>query len=418
MSEHVLIVGPGRDFPARIRGLRPGTSTTVICQLDYIGKVRAPGENARVVGVRGDAPEQEWIDMAAAVHARHPFTRIGTFGERDQDHYAVIAEALGLTAHSPATVSLVHDKEAMRIRLREAGVDATASARVADLAELRAFVTEHGLPCVVKPVSSSGSAGVTKVTDDSQLAEAFERAGGSYLGLTNTGVLVEEFLDGTQYSVEAFSEAGEHQVVTVTRKYSDPGTLVELGHVSPAPLPDDVRAEVDTYVAAVLDALGIAFGPTHTEVVLGERGPRLIETHVRMGGDLIPALTLDATGVDVDDCTARQTLGEKVLPGIRATLAEERPARCSAIWFAALDATGVLDEVVGVDEARARPGVTEVTVAARPGARIDGLRNSESRVAYARALADTADEAVTAAREAAESLEFRLRVPGRRGETM
>jgi biotin carboxylase len=418
LSEHVLIVGPGRDFPARIRALRPGTPTTVICQLDYIGKVRAPGENARVVGVRGDAPDQEWIDLAAAVHARHPFTRIGTFGERDQDHYAVIAEALGLSAHSPATVSLVHDKEAMRNRLREAGVDATASTRAADLGELRAFVAEHGLPCVVKPVSSSGSAGVTKVTHDSELAEAFDRAGGSYLGLRNTGVLVEEFLDGPQYSVEAFSELGEHEMVTITRKYSDPDTFVELGHVSPAPLAPEVREQVHTYVAGVLDALGIEFGPTHTEVVLGARGPRLIETHVRMGGDQIPALTLDVTGVDVDDCTARQTLGEKVLPDIRATLAEDRPARCSAIWFAALDARGVVDGVSGLDEARAVPGVTEVTVGARPGAQVDGLRTSESRVACARALADTAEEAVTAAREAVERLSFRLQVPVRRGGTV
>ncbi|MFJ4977175.1 ATP-grasp domain-containing protein [Streptomyces coeruleorubidus] len=418
MSEHVLIVGPGRDFPARIRAVQPGTRTTVICQLDYIGKVRVPGENARVIGVRGDAPEQEWIDLAAAVHALHPFTRIGTFGERDQDHYAVIAEALGLSAHSPATVSLVHDKEAMRVRLREAGVDATVSARAADLDELRAFVRRNGLPCVVKPISSSGSAGVTKVVHESELADAFTKAGGSYLGLPNTGVLVEEFLDGPQFSVEAFSELGEHQVLAITRKFSDPETFVELGHVSPADLPADLCEEIHAYVGGVLDALGVEFGPTHTEVVLGDKGPRLIETHVRMGGDQIPALTLDVTGVDVDDCTARQTLGEKVLPGIRATLAEDRPARGSAIWFASLDAAGVLDGVSGLDEARALPGVTEVAVLARPGADVGRLETSESRVALARALGESADEAVAAARAAVERLEFQVRVPGRRGVTV
>ncbi|WP_338675181.1 ATP-grasp domain-containing protein [Streptomyces sp. SCSIO 30461] len=418
MSEHVLIVGPGRDFPARIRRAQPGTRTTVICQLDYIGKVRTPGENARVIGVRSDAPEQEWIDLAAAVHALHPFTRIGTFGERDQDHYAVIAEALGLSAHSPVTVSLVHDKEAMRVRLREAGVDSTNSTRAADLDELHTFVKQYGLPCVVKPISSSGSAGVTKVMHESELADAFARAGGSYLGLSNTGVLAEEFLDGPQFSVEAFSELGEHQVVVITRKFSEPETFVELGHVSPAELPADLCEEIHAYVGGVLDALGVEFGPTHTEVVLGEEGPRLIETHVRMGGDQIPALTLDATGVDVDDCTARQTLGEKVLPGIRATLAEDRPAHSSAIWFASLDATGVLDGVSGLDEARVLPGVSEIAVLARQGAEVGRLETSESRVAYARALGKTADEAVTAARAAVECLEFRLKVPHWRGVTV
>lgn len=418
MSEHVLIVGTGRDFPARIRAAHPGARTTVFCRLDSVGRVRAPGDNARVLGLRDDAPEQEWVDLAAAVHARDPFTRIGTFGERNQNHYALIAEALGLTAHRPETVHLVHDKHAMRARLTEAGVDSTAGARVADVDELRAFVLHHGLPCVVKPVSNSGSAGITKVTDEGGLAEAFARADGSYGDLPNAGVLVEEFLDGPQFSVEAVTEAGEHQVVAITAKFSDPATFVELGHVTPAPLADEVRDLIHAYVGAVLDALGVEFGPTHSEICLTEKGPRLIETHVRMGGDEIPALVRDATGVDIDDCATRQTLGRSVLPSVRATLAEPRPPRCSAVWFAALETTGVLDHVSRLDEARSLPGVTEVTLLAKPGTRIAGLTSSASRVAFARAVAATPEEAVNAARAAAEHLEFTLRTTPHRPQAV
>ncbi|MFE9094095.1 ATP-grasp domain-containing protein [Streptomyces sp. NPDC007264] len=409
MPEHVLVVGTGRDFPARLRAARPGTETSVIVQLDYIGKVREPGGNARVIGVRGDAPDEEWIALAAAAHARHPFTRIATFGERDQDRYAAIGQALGLACHSVRTVSLAHDKEAMRARLAEAGVDTTAYARVADVDALRDFVWEHGT-CVVKPVSGAGSAGVARVTAGSDLAGAFDRAGGSYLGLANPGVLVEEFIEGTQFSVEAVSERGEHEVVAITRKYSDPATFVELGHVSPAELPEERRREIHACVASVLDALGVTFGVTHTEVVLASAGPRVIETHVRMGGDEIPALTLDATGVDLDECALRQTLGERVLPGVRAALAARREPRSSAIWFAVLGTRGVLGDVAGLDEARAVPGVTGVEVTARPGKEAGGLTSSESRVAYARALGASAGEAVDAARRAVGRLEFQLRV--------
>lgn len=418
MSEHVLIVGTGRDFPARIRHVRPGAQTSVICQLDSIGKVRGPGEHVRVIGVRNDASDQEWIDLAAAVHAHHPFTRIATFGEKDQNRYAAIAQALGLRAHSPATMALVHDKAAMRTRLREAGIDSTACARVADLDELRAFVRRHGSPCIIKPVTGSGSAGVTKVMDESDLAQAFKRAGGSYLGLLNPGVLVEEFLDGPQFSVEAVTELGEHQIVAITRKYSEPETFVELGHVSPAELSGPQCQEIHAYVQRVLDALGVEFGPTHTEIVLGADGPRLIETHLRMGGDHIPTLTLEATGVDLDDCAVRQTLGEKVLPGIRATLAQARPDRFAAIWFASLGGLGVLDGVSGLDEARAIPGVTEAAMLARAGAQVGALETSESRVAFARAIGQTAAEALTAARQAVTRLEFHLRVRSREGATV
>lgn len=418
MPEHVLVVGTGRDLPARVRAAAAGTVTSVMCQLEYVGKVRDPGVNARVIGVRGDAPDQEWIDLAAAAHALHPFTRIAAFGERNQDRCAAIGQALGLHAHSPATVALVHDKEAMRARLREAGVDSTAYARVADPDELRSFLRERGTPCVVKPVSGAGSAGVTKVTGDDDLADAFERAGGSYLGLTNPGVLVEEFHDGPQFSVEAFSEAGEHVVVAVTRKYSDPASFVELGHVAPADLSDEQDESVRAYVVRVIDALGVEFGPTHTEVILSGAGPRVIETHVRVGGDEIPQLALDATGVDIADCTVRQVLGEKVLPGIRATLAEPRAPRASAIWFAALAAPGVLQGVTGLDDARALPGVTEVELAVRPGSDVGTLASSDSRVAQARAVGASAGEALEAAREAVARLEFRLLVRALTGPTV
>ncbi|WP_172651780.1 ATP-grasp domain-containing protein [Rhodococcus opacus] len=410
MTEHVLVVGSGRDLPGRVRDALPGTQTSVICRLEFVAKLRRLTEHSRVIAVRHDAPDEEWIALAAAAHAQHPFTRIATFGERDQDRCAAIGEALGLSTHSRRTVTSVHDKNAMRAALRESGVDATASAVVADVDALRAFAFEHGFPCVVKPVCGAGSAGVAVVREESALAAAFARAGGDFDGLTTSGVLVERFHEGPQFSVEAFSECGEHQIVAVTRKFSDPANFVELGHVAPAALSAEQEERIHTYVTSVLDAVGVEFGATHTEIVLTPTGPRVIETHVRMGGDEIPSLALDATGVDLAECVVRQTVGEKVLPGIRAVLAEERPARCSAIWFAAAPVAGVLVDVSGVDDARKVDGVTDVQLLVRPGGAVAVLESSDSRVAYARAVGDTAEQALDAAREAMARLEFQVRV--------
>ncbi|MGW2842043.1 ATP-grasp domain-containing protein [Streptomyces sp. NPDC001493] len=419
MSEHVLIVGPGRDFPARLRGTRPGTRTTVLCDITYIGRVREPAENVRVICLRRNAPVQEWIDLATAVHARDPFTRVGSFGESDQIPYAAVAQALGLPGHSPQTVHLAHDKAAMRAWLREKGIDATASRRVENLDELRDFTRRNGLPCIVKPVSSAGSAGVAKISADSDLEHAFARAAESAAGQPEAGVLVEEFLEGPQYSVEAFSEYGEHVLVGITAKCSDPDGFVELGHVSPAGVREDQRRDIETYVKRILDALGVQKGPTHTEVVLTSKGPRLIETHVRVGGDSIPDLTLDATGVDIDDCTTRQALGEEVLPGIRTVLGDpRRPRRASAIWFASLDASGTLVQVTGAEKAAAVPGVSKVSVLVQPGTRIGALSDSDARVASVRALGDTPEAALAAAREAVSHLEFQLSARPRDSRTI
>lgn len=410
MTEHVLVVGSGRDLPSRVRRALPGTQTSVICRLEFVAKLRQLTEHARVIAVRHDAPDEEWIALAGAAHAQHPFTRIATFGERDQDRCAAIGEALGLRTHSRRTVELVHNKHDMRAELRASGLDATAAAVVADVDALRAFVGEHGFPCVVKPVFGAGSAGVAVIRDESALAAAFARAGGSFEDLSNSGVLVEQFHEGPQFSVEAFSEFGEHQIVAITRKFSDPANFVELGHVTPAELSATQEEQVHMYVEHLLDTLGVEFGATHTEIVLGRSGPRVIETHVRMGGDEIPGLAFDATGVDLGECVVQQTVGEKVLPWIRAVLAEERPARCSAIWFAAAPVAGVLTDVIGLDEARKIDGVTDVQLLVRPGSTVNVLESSASRVAYARAVGDTAEQALDAAREALARLAFQVRV--------
>jgi L-amino acid ligase C-terminal domain 2 len=91
-------------------------------------------------------------------------------------------------------------------------------------------------------------------------------------------------------------------------------------------------------------------------------------------------------------------------------LAEERPTCCSAIWFVAAPVAGVLADVNGVDEARNVKGVTDVQLLVRPGSAIGPLESSDSRVAYVRAVGETADLAVNAAREAAAHLEIQLRV--------
>ncbi|MFD7921904.1 ATP-grasp domain-containing protein [Streptomyces sp. NPDC059740] len=410
MSEHVLVIGSGRDLPTRLRRARAGTRTTVICRLDYLSKLRETTEHTRVIGVSPGAPDAEWLALAEAVHARQPFTAIVAFGERDQDKCALLGQALGLAAHTPRTAALVHDKHAMRARLREAGIDSTASAEVADVDALRAFLAAHGTPCIVKPGGGSFSKGVTLVRDAGEAAAAFARAGGELGDGCGDSVLVEQFHEGPQFSVEAFSEDGDHQVVAVTRKYSDPVHFVELGHVSPAPLTPAQHKQVHDHVERILDALGITSGATHTEIVLGASGPQVIETHVRMGGDEIPALAHDVTGVDIADCLIRHTLGEKVLPGIRATLAAPRTPRSSAIWFAALPASGVLAGTTGLDEARAVPGVTEVQLLVPAEAAVGTLESSASRVAHARAVAPSAEQALGAAREAIGRLTFHLRV--------
>ncbi|WP_371649982.1 MULTISPECIES: acetyl-CoA carboxylase biotin carboxylase subunit family protein [unclassified Streptomyces] len=303
MTEHVLVFGVGYDIPARMRafGETAGrkVTTSVMCWPEHLAKTDDTEEHGRIVVLSPDASDEEWIAMARAIDAVEPVTRIGSFYDDCRPQAALVAEVLGLDTHTPEIVELVMNKYAMRQRLAGAGVEATACAVVAGPAEAES---------------------------------ALERAGGTG---PDPRATVEEFLVGAQYGVEAFSERGEHVVVAVTRKHSDAVGPVEPGRVVPAPLEPERTEAVTRHVIATLDALGVEFGPTHTEVILTEHGPRVIETRLRTGGDEIRNMVTDVTGVDLIESQLQQILGEKVLPGIRATLDDpDRTGRSEAIWFA------------------------------------------------------------------------------------
>jgi biotin carboxylase len=407
MPPHVLIVGGGRRLHDEIRAAADGVRTTAICRMAVLPKVDNPQRNVRLVAMRDDAPLDEWLAMAEFLHRHDPFTVVAAWSEIDQEKGAAIGAHLGIVAPDRETIRLVTDKAAMRDRLALLGVDDTRIRTVRTIEEAREAAAFVGVPCVLKPAAASGSRGVSILRDlaDLEAAWAWARA-----AEPDSPLLLEEFLSGTEYSVEAISEAGVHRVVTVTGKYSDSAHRVEEGHVVPALIPAAQAADIASFVQRTLSALGVADGVTHTEIIDTLRGPRVVETHLRPAGGWIPLLVQDALGVDLLGLLAARTVDQSVLerldrPG-QPNGTEENDQRCAAIWFIQPDADseGELLSLFGVDHARQTPGVVEVQVLRRPGDRIGTGRSSGTRLAMVRAVGPDQDSAVAAAREGASRI--------------
>ncbi|MEV7025735.1 ATP-grasp domain-containing protein, partial [Kitasatospora sp. NPDC093558] len=296
MGEHVLVIGAGRDLAARMRA-RTGVRTTTLVRVTKLAKVRRPADNDRVIALSEDAPG-EWLAYAGFVHSHDPVDRVAAFSELDQDKAAAIADRLGLPFHSARTVRNVTDKLAMRRTLAEAGVERVGCEEVSGPDDVTALLGRWGA-LVLKPVGGTGSKGVSVVRAAADVPSAWRWSSGD----GRAQLIAEQYLDGAEFSVEAFSEGGEHEIVATTRKFKDDRHFVETGHHVPAGLPDRTERAVRRHVAAVLDALGVRNGPTHTEVILTASGPATVETHLRLGGDSIPELVADATGVDLFDLT-------------------------------------------------------------------------------------------------------------------
>ncbi|QFU91055.1 ATP-grasp domain-containing protein [Amycolatopsis sp. YIM 10] len=391
---HALVVAGARDVTGVMKHLRPEVVITTMVALPRLRKVRHPADCERVIALSATAPEREWVALARAVHEVTPIDVIGAFGEFDQDRAAAIATGLGLRFHSPEVIRNVYDKAAMRERLRAAGVEDLPSATITSSDDLVRFARVQGFPLIVKPRSGTGSAGVVKVTDADGLALA---------GCAD--LVAEPFLDGEEISVEAFSENGVHRIVGITRKVID-GNFVELGH--------DVReatgadAPVREYVAAVLTALGLENGPSHTELILTAAGPKIVETHSRAGGDRIPQLLHAATGIDLVELAVRQVFGEQVLGTLDAKLAETgRRSWFGAIRYAVPPAARPLVAVEKRAEAQALPWVTACEVLQAPGVRLTvPIRSSTDRVAFCTAVAPDSGTAAEAAGRAVATLEI------------
>jgi biotin carboxylase len=402
MSKHMLLIGGSREMHPKVTAL--GLRASLLFNMATLKKRRNMAMYERIVGLPALASVEEWVEAARLIHRFDPFDCLGGFNEPTQDRAAVVAKALGLPYLSADTIAVTRQKDRMRQVLRAAGLDTTASRLVDGAADVAAFGEAHGYPFVLKPVDGRGSLGISIVRSSREIAAALARFAE---WAPEHAMLAEQFLDGEEWSVEGFSEAGHHRIVCVTQKFKDPVTCVETGHCLPAPLTEDARAVIERFVVGVLTAVGIDNGPSHTEVIVTPHGPRIVETHARLGGDSIVEMIQLVSGVDLDHLWIRQAAGERVLDLVPARL-----ARFASISFATPEARGVLERVDGVAEAAASPGVVRIEMLEEPGAEMHGAQRSDSRGGFAIATGETAAEATAQARAATSRLRFVVACPG------
>ncbi len=208
-----------------------------------------------------------------------------------------VAEGLGLVGNGMASAMAATNKHLMRLAFEKAGLPSCKSILITEDTDLDALPLRF--PVIVKPTDRSGSRGIRKVSDPKELPEAIAFAREPSF---EKKVLVEEFAEGQEYSVEYLSWRGEHHFLAVTEKFTTGAPLfVETGHLQPPEHMDDATlAKIKALVPRVLDSLGVKYGASHTELKVDDAGDiRLIECGARMGGDCIGSdLVYLSTGVD------------------------------------------------------------------------------------------------------------------------
>ncbi|MCA1221971.1 ATP-grasp domain-containing protein [Streptomyces sp. 8L] len=242
--------------------------------------------------------------------ARHTLAGIVTWDEWNLVPTARLARALDLPANSVEVMRGCRNKATARALFARHGVPSAASMKARTLLEAGLATMSIGYPAVLKPAAFAGSIGVIRIDRPEELADAFEFASaGASQSREDTGVLVEEYLDGPEVSVECVTQHGVTTAVAVTRKSLGPAPYFdETGHTVDAA--DPLLTQVAPAAGAAVKALGITDGVQHVEMRLVDGRPRLIEVNARIGGDMIGHLVRLATGIDLPRAAADLACGE------------------------------------------------------------------------------------------------------------
>lgn len=235
-----------------------------------------------------------------------------------------VADRLGLIANPVEFTDITTNKYLMREALSAQGVPCPKFrvVRSGDTADVDGMT----FPLIVKPTDRSGSRGVKIIYAPDELPAAVERAAGESF---KSEVIIEEFVDGQEISVEAISYEGMHYLLQITDKVTTGAPyFVELEHHQPSALPESIKEKVRDSVLKALNALHIRNGASHSELKITPDGDiRVIEIGARMGGDFIGSdLVKLSTGYDFVKGVIEVAFGEFRKPEITNN-------RCSGVYF-------------------------------------------------------------------------------------
>ena len=384
-TKRLLVLGAGPAQLGLLRAARSSGLFVIACDRDPA----APGfefADRRAVVSNEDEPA---IGMLASAEEVHGVIAPGI--DWPVAIAARVAARFGLPHPvSPETAALAVSKHRQRERLAEHGVPQPGWRVAVDARDLTA-------PCVVKPPDRQGQKGLTLVREEAELPAALARA----VSASRSGVgLIEELVEGPEVTVNAFSAEGEFHPLTVTDRLTaePPAFGVALAHAWPSE--HDVGGAVEAARVAAA-ALGIEDGPSYTQVLLSQDGPRVMEVAARLGGGHDAELCLAALGIDLNGLALAAALGEP------ASVPPARPIGGACVRFLVAP-PGLLASLEGVEGAATLDGIVDARVYRRPGWVFTPLRRGADRAGFVLARGESRDDALERARRAADSIRFSI----------
>lgn len=219
-----------------------------------------------------------------------------------------VAEKLKLVGNGMISTAKSTNKYLMRKAFEKAGDPIPRYVLLRNFEDIDKIELEY--PIIVKPTDRSGSRGIYKVENIDELKSVFQK---SLEVSFEKQVLIEEFVEGHEYSVEYISYKGEHKFLALTtKKTTGPPYFIETGHVQPSTVELEILEKIKAVISHALDTLEVKNGASHSEIKIDDDGNiKIIEIGARMGGDYIGSdMVFLSTGYDFVKMVIEVALGK------------------------------------------------------------------------------------------------------------
>lgn len=301
---------------------------------------------------------------------------------------ALLCEENGLPGMKPDVAHRVKSKEAMIRAFEAAGVAHPQYLAISSPEE--PILMEF--PLITKPIDKSGSRGINIAHNKEELQAALED---SFSCSDVNRVIVEEYMQGPEVSVEILIQGGIPYVLQITDKLTTGAPhFIEVGHSQPSQLPQEALESIRRLAEDAVRAVGILDGCGHAEIILTKDGPKMVEIAGRLGGDFITTVLVPlSTGVNMSEYEILRAVGAPK-PYKKA----EYSGRGSAVRF--IEAcSGKVASVEIEYNAEIMRGVEDLKLVCKTGRSYGAAANNNDRFGYVIATGRTAAEAISRAEQ-------------------
>ena len=295
---------------------------------------------------------------------KHKVQGVVTFEEEDVELAAKVAQQFNLIGNTLKTARLVRDKYAQRQKLAEFQVPEPQFSLITNTAELNQAIKQIGFPAVIKPVGGTNGFFVVKVNNEDEAKEVFEyvrkNATPKFDPIFNYNeyqFLFESYLAGPEVSVEAVTQNGQTNIVAVVDKHTthDP-YFIDGSDSLPSKFDDSVIEKIERVVLATHRAVEFMNGVSHTEIIITNKGPAVVEIAGRLAGNHIWDGVKTVWGVDLVEQAFRVALGYPITVDQGAI----EPKKYWSSQFINVPESVILSSVHGLPEAQKSYGVRGV----------------------------------------------------------